>query len=361
MPKRCFVISPIGESGSATREHADDVFEFIIKPAMDELGIHVYRADHSQQIGRVTEQMFNSILEEDLCVAILTFCNPNVFYELAVAQSAARPVIILIEKGQTIPFDVRDLRAVEYDLRPRPLRDKVYVKQIIDLVRNLEAIQWAVQVPFGRNLTPLGSKQAQLILYNKVESYGPSERWMGLVRKAVKSFDLSGISLRWWTKFPELRPTLIQKAEQGCKVRCLLMHPDNPALPQYIHSGIKIGGLKHLITEIQGAFSLFTDLAATSTNIEVRQLRTGFLGHQVVKVDGTLLIAMLLYSQGTSQYPLLECSGASPLYQAVEAEFDAVWRLNGPEGPTSPSAPNQVLQQTDHENNGSLSPTAPPA
>ena len=125
MSKRCFVISPIGESGSQTREHADDVFEFIIKPAMDELGIHVYRADHSQQIGRITEQMFNSIMEEDLCVAILTFCNPNVFYELAIAQCAARPVIILIEKGQTIPFDVHDLRAVEYDLRPRPSRQSV--------------------------------------------------------------------------------------------------------------------------------------------------------------------------------------------------------------------------------------------
>jgi hypothetical protein len=124
---------------------------------MDELGIHAYRADHSQQIGRITEQMFNSILEDDLCVAILTFCNPNVFYELAIAQCAARPVIILIEKGQTIPFDVHDLRAVEYDLRPRPLRDKVYVKQIVELVRGLELVQWSVHVPFGKDLSPLAS------------------------------------------------------------------------------------------------------------------------------------------------------------------------------------------------------------
>ena len=125
MSKRCFVISPIGEPASAVREHADDVLEFIIKPAMDELGIHAYRADHSQQIGRITDQMFSSILNEDLCIAILTFHNPNVFYELAIAQSAARPVIILVEKGQTIPFDIRDLRAIEYDLKPRPLRDKI--------------------------------------------------------------------------------------------------------------------------------------------------------------------------------------------------------------------------------------------
>ncbi len=107
MTRRCFVISPIAANNSEIREHADDVFDFIIKPAMDELGIEAYRSDHSQEIGRITEQMFNSILDDDLCIAVLTYFNPNVFYELAIAQNAARPVIILIEKGQTIPFDVR--------------------------------------------------------------------------------------------------------------------------------------------------------------------------------------------------------------------------------------------------------------
>jgi len=48
-PKKCFVISPIGQSGSEVREHADDVFDFIIKPAMAEVGIAVYRADHDPQ------------------------------------------------------------------------------------------------------------------------------------------------------------------------------------------------------------------------------------------------------------------------------------------------------------------------
>ncbi len=43
--------------------------------------------------------MFKSILHGDLCVAVLTGYNPNVFYELAIAQAAACPTIILIEKG----------------------------------------------------------------------------------------------------------------------------------------------------------------------------------------------------------------------------------------------------------------------
>ena len=77
---------PDRRRGSPVREHADDVFEFIIKPAMDELAIHAYRSDHSQEIGRVTDQMIGSILGDDLCIAVITFQNPNVFY------SGDRPV-----------------------------------------------------------------------------------------------------------------------------------------------------------------------------------------------------------------------------------------------------------------------------
>jgi hypothetical protein len=329
MKKRCFVISPIGESGSPIREHADDVFDFIIRPAMDELEMHVYRSDHSQQIGRITEQMFTSILEDDLCIAILTYFNPNVFYELAVAHCAARPLIILIEKGQTIPFDIRDLRAVEYDLRPRPLRDRVYVTKIVELVRSLDAVNWDVQVPFGKNLTPLGSKHGHLTLYDKVEDYGTSESWINLLHRATTTLDISGLSLRWWTKFADMRRLFLQKAEQGCKIRCLLMHPDNAALPQYLHSGIKIGGLSHVVAEIDGTFSVLNAIAASHPNFEVRQVLIGHLSHQIVKTQESMLIAIRLYSQATSQFPLLECLNSSPLYRTIEGEFNTLWNLNG--------------------------------
>ncbi len=65
--------------------------------------------------GTITDQMFREIVNADVCVALLTGFNPNVFYELAVAQAAARPLVILIEKGQSLPFDVKDLRCIEYE------------------------------------------------------------------------------------------------------------------------------------------------------------------------------------------------------------------------------------------------------
>lgn len=130
--KRCFVISPIGDEGSKIRHHADDVFEFIIKPAMEPLGIEPVRSDHMSETGQITEQMFGEILGADLCVAVLTGHNANVFYELAIAQCAARPLILLIEKGQPLPFDVKDLRAIEYRLSPisRLVTEGVYAKRV---------------------------------------------------------------------------------------------------------------------------------------------------------------------------------------------------------------------------------------
>lgn len=80
---KCFIISPIGQPGSAAREHADDVFECIIKPTLKEADIDGHRADHVQDVGRITKQMYDEILTSDFCIAVLHGFNPNVFYELA--------------------------------------------------------------------------------------------------------------------------------------------------------------------------------------------------------------------------------------------------------------------------------------
>ncbi len=344
MAKRCFVISPIGDEGSAIREHADDVFEFIIQPAMEELGLLAYRADHSQQLGRITDHMFRSILEDDLCIAVLTSYNPNVFYELAIAQSAARPVIILIEKGQSIPFDIRDLRAVEYDLKPRPLRDKVYVKQIIELVRKLEAANWTVSVPFGQNLSPLGARRGHFNLYEKEENYGTSERWLELLNNSVTSFDLAGISHRWWTK-NFLRSVFVRKAEQGCQIRILLMHPDNPALPQFINNRVAIGGYEQVAAQIKSVFTFFTDLSAEQSNIQIRQIRRGCIHQQLTKNDDWMLLVPLLYSNSPSHCPLMECSRQSVFYKIMQEEFEHLWVLNAEgEGIPGIALPNSALQ-----------------
>lgn len=127
---RCFVISPIGAEGSPTRLHADNVFDFIIKPAVEECGLTAVRSDHLHEPGKIHEQMFREILSGACCVAVLTDHNPNVFYELALAQAAGTPVVTLLEKQQLLPFDVFDHRCIRYDLELRALAEKKYATEL---------------------------------------------------------------------------------------------------------------------------------------------------------------------------------------------------------------------------------------
>lgn len=79
---------------------------------------------------QITDQMYEAIFAWDLCVTVLTYFNPNVFYELALRQCVGLPVICLIEKNQRIPFDIADLRVIEYTLKPSPLFNGVYAEQV---------------------------------------------------------------------------------------------------------------------------------------------------------------------------------------------------------------------------------------
>jgi len=161
--KRCFIISPIGQEDSPIREHADYVFYFIIKPALDEHGIDAIRSDHLPEPGKISDQMFREILNDDLCIAVVTGHNPNVFYELAIAQSAARPFILLMEKGGILPFDIHDLRCVYYELKPRTLFERVYAKQLSDHVKSLDAMNWRVPSPLGSSSHLLSLKYSLFI------------------------------------------------------------------------------------------------------------------------------------------------------------------------------------------------------
>ena len=147
--RHCFIISPIGEEGSAVRAHADDVLEFIIKPALARCDVVAVRSDQMPESGTITEQMFREIVNADVCVVLLTGFNPNVFYELAVAQSAARPVVILIEKGLTLPFDVKDLRCIQYEMVPiSRLVKGTYADRVAEMLEEIKRQGWKAPTLF---------------------------------------------------------------------------------------------------------------------------------------------------------------------------------------------------------------------
>jgi hypothetical protein len=114
--KTCFVISPIGEKGSATRTRADLVFEFVIQKALNTT-FEIERADRLSEPGLITNQIIDRVINADLVIADLSERNPNVFYELAIRHIARKPYIHIIAHDEDIPFDNAGVRAIKVDVQ----------------------------------------------------------------------------------------------------------------------------------------------------------------------------------------------------------------------------------------------------
>ncbi len=96
--KKCFFITPIGDSKTIARERMNTILGKVLKGALESLGYYCFRARGTQ--GALTLDIIKSIIESDLIVADITDQNPNVFYELAFALTIGKPTVMLQQKNR---------------------------------------------------------------------------------------------------------------------------------------------------------------------------------------------------------------------------------------------------------------------
>jgi hypothetical protein len=173
-------------------------------------------------------------------------------------------------------------------------------------------------------------------MLDRVDTYGPSDSWLSMIGAAKRAIDLSGITLRYWTRIPSFRTLIAERAKAGCSVRVLMMHPDNPAYLQYMNPRLKLD-LRNSNAELEAAAGFFAELAAEYPSIQVRRMRVGLHHQQIVRVDAKMLASLVLYSEVTNRSPLFDCSEDTPFYRAMLEEFDSLWHANP--NPPLPAAP----------------------
>ncbi len=110
----CFFVSAFGKTPDEQHRHKQ-VLKHLVQKVL-EPRFRVIRADQIDDEGLITNQIIEHLLEDDLVIADLTGLNPNVFYEIAVRHAARKPIVHIITKGIDIPFDVANMRAVQYAL-----------------------------------------------------------------------------------------------------------------------------------------------------------------------------------------------------------------------------------------------------
>ena len=177
--KVCFVISPIGDNESDIRKCSDKVLKHIITPSVEPFGYEVIRADKISEPGIITTQIIQYIVDSALVVADLSERNPNVFYELALRHASRKPLVQMIKKGETIPFDVAATRIIHFDIQDLDSVDQAKT-DIANQIKALEAGKGEMDNPISVSLD----------LKMLKESENPEQRSLADVVEAIT--DLRG-------------------------------------------------------------------------------------------------------------------------------------------------------------------------
>jgi hypothetical protein len=124
----CFVMMPFGA-------WFDRYYQEIYAPAIKEAGFEPVRADELFTTGSVVEQIWDQIEKAKLLLADLSGKNANVFYELGLAHAARKPVVFTSSDVEDVPFDLRHLRVIIYDIREPEWAPRLR-QSVADYLRN---------------------------------------------------------------------------------------------------------------------------------------------------------------------------------------------------------------------------------
>jgi hypothetical protein len=118
----CFVMMPFADP-------IGGYYELIYEPAIKKTGLTPIRADTDIfGTGKIIEQIWSGLKRAKVLLAELTGRNPNVLYELGLAHALQKPVVLISSNEEDVPFDVRHVRVIYYDVNDPFWGEKLIAK-----------------------------------------------------------------------------------------------------------------------------------------------------------------------------------------------------------------------------------------
>jgi len=135
----CFVIMPFADP-------IGGYYELIYEPAIKRTGLTPVRADTDIfGTGKIIDQIWIGLKRAKVLVAELTSRNPNVLYELGLAHALHKPVVLISSNENDVPFDVRHVRVIYYDVNDPFWGDKLIAKVAENIASALSNPSDAIQ------------------------------------------------------------------------------------------------------------------------------------------------------------------------------------------------------------------------
>lgn len=160
----CFTMMPFSDPFNT-------YYAQLYKPAIEDTGLRPVRADDLFRPGIIVADLWGMIRDAKVLLAELTTKNANVFYELGLAHAIGKPIILISETLNDVPFDLQQLRVLLYNKDDPTWGDKL----IADITR---AIKETLKAPI---------EAVPNIFRKRVESQAPKQDALASRLEAVET------------------------------------------------------------------------------------------------------------------------------------------------------------------------------
>jgi hypothetical protein len=110
-----FVLMPFNED-------LKPVYSTHMRKVAKELGLSIRRADDLFTAHSVMSDVWEGICGAHALIADCTGRNPNVFYEIGLAHVVGKPLVLITQKSEDVPFDLAQFRYIQYNYTPPGMR-----------------------------------------------------------------------------------------------------------------------------------------------------------------------------------------------------------------------------------------------
>lgn len=116
MKSDIFVVMPFSDE-------LKPVYTDHIRKVAEKLGRTVSRADDFFTANSIISDVWDAINTASVLVADCTGRSPNVFYEIGIAHTLGKSVVLIAQSEDDIPFDIKYKRTILYEFTPRGMQD----------------------------------------------------------------------------------------------------------------------------------------------------------------------------------------------------------------------------------------------
>lgn len=177
-------------------EKYNSIYNSYIKPILNKMHYEAVRIDEKTNPGDVMEFVWKEINESAFVIADVSIANPNVLYEIGIAHTLGKEVIILTDSPDKVPFDIKKNRYLDYSVYDE--------KSIKEMKEKLES---AIKIITSK-MNDGFKEKIQILSINEIESLA-DEMSINAAKIVVKRCDLAIIIKKddWFVK-------KIEEAEQ---------------------------------------------------------------------------------------------------------------------------------------------------